>query len=176
MRFLTSLRRRVQKHATGIDFIEWNAGRNLDCHMKWEGFHISVRMDASTGLVFGGSAFNCGTWMDKMGSSLEHGTEGIPSSPRDGAAVEITGLLYSTLKWLSTLDSDAAPFKMPAQAVTLPDGTALTFTVWRDRIRVCSSDGDGVHAVLCGRVGGGTGGPCLHCIVVVCGVYFGEAR
>ncbi len=62
-----------------------------------------VRLDPATGLLYGGSPSNCGTWMDKMGESPEHGTDGVPGTPRDGAAVEITGLLYSTLDWLTTL-------------------------------------------------------------------------
>lgn len=50
----------------GIDFVEWNAGSRLDEHMQPEGFRVAVRLDPATGLLYGGSAFNCGTWMDKM--------------------------------------------------------------------------------------------------------------
>lgn len=53
----------------GIEFREWNAGRQIDEHMRDEGFNIRITMDPNTGLIFGGNRFNCGTWMDKNGSS-----------------------------------------------------------------------------------------------------------
>ena len=93
----------LQRHASGISFREYNAGSGLDMQMKPEGFDIDVHVDWGTGIIFGGSQNNCGTWMDKMGESEQAGSKGVPGTPRDGAAVEITGLLYSTLKWVSDL-------------------------------------------------------------------------
>jgi glycogen debranching enzyme len=93
----------LQRHAHGISFREANAGPGLDMQMKPEGFDVDVRTDWETGLVFGGSQFNCGTWMDKMGESDQAGSKGVPGTPRDGAAVEITGLLYSTVSWVAGL-------------------------------------------------------------------------
>ena len=93
----------LQRHASGLSFREYNAGTGLDMQMKSEGFDIEVHVDWQTGIIFGGSQNNCGTWMDKMGESGRAGSKGVPGTPRDGAAVEITGLLYSTLKWVSRL-------------------------------------------------------------------------
>lgn len=72
--------------------------------MKHEGFQVNVRVDRQSGLIFGGNRWNCGTWMDKMGSSEKAGNRGVPSTPRDGAAIEINGLAYSCIKFLKNLN------------------------------------------------------------------------
>ncbi|TLS24834.1 hypothetical protein PpBr36_09099 [Pyricularia pennisetigena] len=95
----------LQRHASGMSFREANAGPSLDMQMSDKGFDLEVKVDWDTGFVFGGNQFNCGTWMDKMGESEKAGSKGVPGTPRDGAAVEITGLMYSTVKWLAKLHS-----------------------------------------------------------------------
>ncbi|KAG0299304.1 hypothetical protein BGZ98_010155, partial [Dissophora globulifera] len=89
----------LEAHAQGIHYREWNAGSRLDEQMSEKGFQIDVDLDYTTGFVTGGSQYNCGTWMDKMGESSKAGTKGVPATPRDGADVEIIGLLKSSLRW-----------------------------------------------------------------------------
>jgi len=96
----------LQRHASGMQYREANAGPDIDCQMKDNGFNQDIKVDWSTGIIFGGNQDNCGTWMDKMGESEKAGSKGVPGTPRDGAAVEITGLLYSALKWLSGLQKE----------------------------------------------------------------------
>ncbi|KAF1997991.1 glycoside hydrolase family 133 protein [Amniculicola lignicola CBS 123094] len=123
----------LQRHATGLDFREYNAGPNLDSQMKSEGFDIKVWVDWSTGLLFGGNQWNCGTWMDKMGESEKAGSKGVPGTPRDGAAVEIIGMLYSALRWVDHLREEGC-YKY--DGVTIEGGSkAISFKAWADKIK-----------------------------------------
>lgn len=122
----------LQRHASGMSFREYNAGPDLDMQMKPEGFQIDIHPDWETGIIFGGNQFNCGTWMDKMGESEKAGNKGVPGTPRDGAAIEITGLLYSTLKWVSGLHKDG---KYKYDGVDIEGGQHLSFADWAAKIK-----------------------------------------
>ncbi|KAK3335807.1 hypothetical protein B0T19DRAFT_19145 [Cercophora scortea] len=122
----------LQRHADGLKFREANAGPDLDMQMSDEGFNIEIKVDWSNGFIFGGNQHNCGTWMDKMGESQRAGSKGVPGTPRDGAAVEITGLLYSSLKWLGSL-SEAGKFKYTG--VQRADGSETSFAEWASLIK-----------------------------------------
>lgn len=120
------------RHAKGIKYREANAGPNLDLQMKDEGFNVEVSVDWSTGLVHGGSQWNCGTWMDKMGESEKAGSKGVPGTPRDGAAVEIQGLLKSTLRFVNELNSKGL-FKYTE--VEKPDGDKISLKEWEKLVQ-----------------------------------------
>ena len=122
----------VQRHAEGIEFREYNAGPNLDMDMRDEGFNQKIWVDWDTGIIFGGNRYNCGTWMDKMGSSDKAGNKGLPATPRDGAPVEITGLLKSTLTWLDGLSSKGNFPSKGVQAVIKGEKTLVTYKEWAD--------------------------------------------
>ncbi|KAL2868741.1 glucanotransferase domain of glycogen debranching enzyme-domain-containing protein [Aspergillus lucknowensis] len=121
-----------QRHALGLSFREYNAGTDLDIQMKPEGFQIDIKVDWETGLIFGGSQSNCGTWQDKMGESERAGNKGVPGTPRDGAAIEITGLLYSALTWVTSLNEQGA---YPHDKVDIGNGESITFKDWAAKIK-----------------------------------------
>ena len=89
----------LDHHANGTTFWEWNAGPQLDDLMQHEGFNIHYGVDFRTGFIHGGNPYNCGTWMDKMGNSYKAGNRGVPSTPRDGSAIEIIALSKLAVDW-----------------------------------------------------------------------------
>lgn len=96
----------LETHFQGLKFRERNAGRGIDAHMRDQGFDIVIGVHLDTGFVNGGNRWNCGTWMDKMGSSLKAGNQGYPSTPRDGSAVELVGLQYAVLRFMQKMYED----------------------------------------------------------------------
>ncbi|OTF77497.1 glycogen debranching enzyme-like protein [Euroglyphus maynei] len=123
----------LNRHFDGIDFVERNAGSQIDAHMTSEGFHMQIGVDRSTGFVYGGNQWNCGTWMDKMGSSDQAGNRGRPATPRDGSAVEIVALSQSVVEFLATSHQDGY---YPYEGVhrTDSDCESWTFRFWSEKI------------------------------------------
>jgi len=119
----------LQRHASGMAYREANAGPGLDSQMKSEGFDQHIYVDWDTGFIFGGNQHNCGTWMDKMGESDRAHSKGVPGTPRDGAAIEITGLHYSALVWLATLHKEGK-YKYAGVSTTSPSFPVITLGDW----------------------------------------------
>lgn len=86
--------------------------------------------------MFGGNQWNCGTWMDKMGSSEKAGIRGKPATPRDGSAVELIGLSKAVVTWLDRLYNQK---KYPYAGVqrTHKNGsvTKWSFKEWSEKIQ-----------------------------------------
>ena len=106
----------ISYHAAGIEFREWNAGQQIDAHMRDNGFNVKITCDSETGFCFGGNEDNCGTWMDKMGS-CDGVNRGTPATPRDGAPIELVAMQYSILSWLANLSLTGV---IPQKGITLP--------------------------------------------------------
>jgi len=120
----------LQRHAAGITFREHNAGPGIDMHMKSNGFNQHIWTDWSTGIVFGGNQDNCGTWQDKMGESPKAGNEGVPGTPRDGAAIEITAMLKSCLRWVNEVRRSNG-YNWPA-TVKKENGETVSLEHWEE--------------------------------------------
>ncbi|VUZ41310.1 unnamed protein product [Hymenolepis diminuta] len=122
----------LQKHVLGIEFTERNAGQQLDAHMVTEGFNIRAFIQPDTGFVCGGNPHNCGTWMDKMGSSDKAGNRGKPATPRDGCAVELTGLAYAVITWIQRAHKNSGGKYYPYDGVQAPTNSGAQKWTWSD--------------------------------------------
>lgn len=67
-----------------------------------------------------------------MGSSEKAKIKGVPSSPRDGSAVELVGLQASVLSFLATCSD--YPFKSVERKNSQDVTTTWTFKEWADKI------------------------------------------
>ncbi|VDK50556.1 unnamed protein product, partial [Cylicostephanus goldi] len=121
----------LSRHFAGIDFRERNAGFEIDEHMKDEGFNVKAYVDRNTGFIHGGNRWNCGTWMDKMGSSEKAGNRGEPATPRDGAAVELQALAYNILCAMAEW-SDSG---LISQNGVSHDSENWTWSQWAEKIK-----------------------------------------
>lgn len=121
----------LTKHVNGLRFRERSAGKAIDEHMRSEGFDMEIGVNLDTGFVFGGNRYNCGTWMDKMGSSVKSGSKGLPATPRDGSAVELVGLSRFVLEWLAKAHRDG---KYPHDGVFLTNGNKFSWEGWSKKI------------------------------------------
>ena len=122
----------LQRHVKGISFREWRAGKQIDEQMTDEGFNIKIYFNEENGFIYGGNKWNCGTWMDKMGSSEKAKNKGHPATPRNGADCEIIGLLYYTLIHLDSLNKQGI---YPFNEVKLNNGGKLKYSEWAKKIR-----------------------------------------
>ncbi|CAB3411249.1 unnamed protein product [Caenorhabditis bovis] len=120
----------LNRHFDGISYRERNAGHSIDEQMRYEGFDVNVGVDRDTGFIYGGNQWNCGTWMDKMGSSEKAGNKGEPATPRDGAAVEIQALAFETLVALGSWHEQGL---ISAESVN-SDGS-WTWKAWAQKIK-----------------------------------------
>ena len=127
----------LQRHCDVIQFRERGAGVELDRDMTDEGFLVEAFVDLNTGFVCGGSDKNCGTWMDKMGSSEKAGNKGKPATPRNGSAVELVGLCKSVVTWLSELNEGGDyPYEgVNVKCVSTGEIVKFSFKTWGQRIR-----------------------------------------
>ncbi|XP_055387431.1 glycogen debranching enzyme [Condylostylus longicornis] len=122
-------------HFQGLVYRERNAGTAIDAHMTEKGFNNQIGINPDTGFVFGGNDANCGTWMDKMGSSEKAGNRGKPSTPRDGSAVELVGLEYSVLRFMQEASEHGwIPYKCVERTGKNGQKTTWTYKEWADKI------------------------------------------
>ncbi|XP_074640295.1 glycogen debranching enzyme-like [Tubulanus polymorphus] len=124
------------KHFQGTKYRERHAGQNIDREMTSEGFNVEFGVNLETGFVCGGSVQNCGTWMDKMGSSHCSNNKGKPATPRDGSAVELVGLSKSTVRWLSEIhDKGLYPYEGVSRISADGQTIKWTYKEWNDKIQ-----------------------------------------
>ncbi|GMT14102.1 hypothetical protein PFISCL1PPCAC_5399 [Pristionchus fissidentatus] len=127
-----TMREAIERHWRGIEFRERNAGGAIDEQMKDQGFNVSIRVNRETGLMHGGNEFNCGTWMDKMGSSERAGNKGLPATPRDGAPVELQGLAFTVLSEMEKWSEEGVVEKRKLDG----EDRSVSFGEWASLINV----------------------------------------
>jgi glycogen debranching enzyme len=111
----------MQKHAVGVHF--YNATHGLKMHPNWNdiGADIHLDFDSETGLLIANPHSHTDTWH-------------LQQALRDGAAIEVTALLYSSVLFLAELSAKGL---ISAAGVHLNDGSILTYAEWANRIKAC---------------------------------------
>ena len=103
-----------QYHAQGISFIDKKKEKkpnqrrpqlkkNKD-NLDIDGLKIDISLDVETGFIYGGNKLNSGTWMDNIGTSSKAKNLNVPSTPRNGADIEIIALLFNCLNFIIELN------------------------------------------------------------------------
>lgn len=124
-------------HFQGLQYRERNAGREIDEHMTDKGFNNQIGIHPETGFVFGGNDANCGTWMDKMGSSDKAGNRGRPSTPRDGSAIELIGLEMASVRFMQKMSElKIIPYNSVERTGNNNERTVWTYEQWADLIQL----------------------------------------
>jgi glycogen debranching enzyme len=120
------------RHCQTLTFRERGAGICLDSDMTDQGFNNEIGIDHKSGFVQGGNQWNCGTWMDKMGSSEKAKNKGHPATPRDGSPVELVALCRATLAWIIQMNKEG---HYPYHSLETSHGkTKLLLTEWLNQI------------------------------------------
>ncbi|KAK3091545.1 hypothetical protein FSP39_020658 [Pinctada imbricata] len=125
----------LQRHAEGLKYRERNAGLAIDSNMSDQGFDNEIGVRWDKGFIFGGNQWNCGTWMDKMGSSERADNKGKPATPRNGSAVELVGLSKSALRWLQEMHKTGKYPYNSVSAFVEGQEKEVTYKEWGDLIQ-----------------------------------------
>lgn len=67
-----------------------------------------------------------------MGSSVKAGNRGKPATPRDGCAVELTGLAYAVVTWLQRAHKNSGGKYYPQDGVQAPPNSGAQKWTWSD--------------------------------------------